>query len=110
MHTNPPHQKSLCSNDIFQPYLERVEKWKTHVIAKDQENSEAQAFYNQIPKTPVLFLVGEHDLIHTEDVLSAMRKKMPVGSQVVSFENAGHFLHREVFPEYIVILKKFLNI
>ncbi|MEL7530707.1 MAG: alpha/beta hydrolase, partial [Bacteroidota bacterium] len=51
-----------------------------------------------------------NDLIYTDAVVSAMKTKMPIGSEVKVFENAGHFLHREVFPAYIKALKQFLSL
>lgn len=78
-------------------------------FSKDQNVSEVQEFYQKVPKTPVLFLLGEHDLIYSEKMVSSMKEKMPVGSKTVVFKNAGHFLHREVFPEFISELKAFLN-
>ncbi|MEO1451695.1 MAG: alpha/beta hydrolase, partial [Bacteroidota bacterium] len=79
-------------------------------FAAEQDNPSIQAFYRQIPPIPVLFLVGENDLIYTDEVVSAMQQKMPSGSDVVVFKNAGHFLHREVFQEYISVVKPFLGI
>ena len=78
-------------------------------FSKDQNVSEVQEFYQKVPKTPVLFLLGEHDLIYSEKMVSSMKEKMPKGSKTVVFKNAGHFLHREVFPEFISELKAFLN-
>lgn len=79
-------------------------------FSAEQNMPKMQEFYKMIPKTPVLFMLGEHDLIYTEAIISAMKEKMPEGSQTVIFKNAGHFLHREVFAEYIIALKAFLNI
>lgn len=79
-------------------------------FSSDQGNVETQKFYNKIPQTPVLFLVGEHDLIYTDDVILAMKNNMPEGSKVVDFKNAGHFLHREVFSAFINEVKSFLDI
>jgi pimeloyl-ACP methyl ester carboxylesterase len=79
-------------------------------FSEEQNKPDIQSFYRTIPKTPVLFMLGEHDLIYTEAIVSAMKEKMPQGSQTVVFKNAGHFLHREIFTEYMITLKDFLNI
>ncbi|MBL4668013.1 MAG: alpha/beta hydrolase [Flavobacteriales bacterium] len=78
-------------------------------FSADQNLPEVQAFYQKTPKTPILFLLGEHDLIYTENIVSSMKEKMPKGSKTVVFKNSGHFLHREVFSEFISELKAFLN-
>ncbi|MFT5821446.1 MAG: pimeloyl-ACP methyl ester carboxylesterase [Crocinitomix sp.] len=78
-------------------------------FSTDQNLPEVQEFYQKIPETPILFLLGEHDLIYTENIVSSMKEKMPKGSKTVVFKNAGHFLHREVFPEFISELKAFLK-
>lgn len=79
-------------------------------FSAEQNMPEMQTFYKTIPKMPVLFMLGEHDLIYTEAIVNAMKEKMPEGSETVVFKNAGHFLHREVFTEYMTTLKVFLNI
>ncbi len=76
----------------------------------DQNLPELLSFYGEIPKIPVLFLLGEHDIIYSEKLASAMQDKMSNGSKTVVFKDAGHFLHREIFPEFISELKAFLNI
>ena len=78
-------------------------------FSADQNLPEVQAFYQKTPETPILFLLGEHDLIYTEKIITSMKEKMPKGSKTVVFKNAGHFLHREVFSEFISELKVFLN-
>lgn len=79
-------------------------------FSADQKIPELQAFYQKVPATPVLFLVGENDLIYTEAVIKAMKGIMSKGSETVVFENAGHFLHREVFDQFLAVLSEFLNL
>jgi len=78
-------------------------------FASDQSNVEKNEFYQTIPNIPILFLVGENDDIATEQVVQSMKTKMPEDSRTIVFENAGHFLHREIFQEFIAELKLFLN-
>lgn len=72
------------------------------------ETAENQAFYNQLPDIPICFMVGENDAIATPEIIEQMRTTMPAGSKTIVFKNAGHFLHRENFPEFITELRAFL--
>ncbi len=74
----------------------------------DQNDPEKIKFYEILPKVPVLFMVGEHDEIATKEIMNAMESGMPKGSKAIVFKNAGHFLHREIFDEYIKVLEDFL--
>ncbi len=79
-------------------------------FGEDQNNAERTAFYQALPKMPILFMVGENDDIATKEVVESMESTMPAGSKTIVFKNAGHFLHQEIFPEYIKELKLFLGI
>lgn len=74
----------------------------------DQAIPQKIRFYRQLPKVPVLFLIGEHDGVLNDAMVQAMKKKMPQGSKTIIFKNAGHFLHREVFTEFIKGVKSFI--
>ncbi|OJJ14450.1 hypothetical protein BKI52_42470 [marine bacterium AO1-C] len=78
-------------------------------LGVDQGKPDIVAFYQKIPQVPVLFLVGEQDGVYTEDIVQAMNQKMPKGSKSVVFKNAGHFLHREVFADFMKELRPFLQ-
>ena len=78
-------------------------------FAEDQKSQDVLSFYQTIPKVPVLFLAGENDAIATDAIFNEMKTKMPTGSKTVLFKNAGHFLHKEVFNEFIREVKQFLN-
>lgn len=78
-------------------------------FAADQKLKDVLSFYQTLPKVPVLFTVGENDAIATEAILEAMRAKMPNGSKTVLFKNSGHFLHKEIFKEFISEVKLFFN-
>jgi len=75
----------------------------------DQKLPNKMMFYAELPKVPVLFMAGENDDFVTEDILNAMRNKMPKGSKTIVFKNSGHYLHREIFVEYFLELKSFLT-
>ena len=76
---------------------------------KDRKNKSVQTFYEQIPKMPLLLLVGEHDKIASSKMVVLMKKKMPSTFQMIVYKNAGHFLHREVPGQFIPDLSKFLK-
>ncbi|MBL4673925.1 MAG: alpha/beta hydrolase [Arenicella sp.] len=77
-------------------------------LFEDQANADKKIFYASLPKVPVLYLGGENDQGVTEEITDAMEQTMPMGSKVVVFKKAGHFLHREVFSDFIDELKAFL--
>jgi len=77
---------------------------------RDKAKKEMTLFYNQVPNVPVLFLAGENDIAVSKKILSDMETKMPKGSKVVLFRNAGHFLHREIFNQFIEEAQIFLSI
>lgn len=77
-------------------------------LSKDQKNQEMVAFYEELPTMPFLFLGGEHDAIVTPEMLQKIKNTMPATTQTAVFKNAGHFLHQEVFEEYIKAVKDFL--
>lgn len=77
-------------------------------LSKDQNNKEIVDFYNTLPKMPFLFLGGENDAIVTPEMIQKIKKTMPSTTKTVVFKNAGHFLHREVFDEFIKEVKLFL--
>ena len=76
---------------------------------RKSKDEELTAFYGAIPKVPVLYLGGENDKGVTKKMVKQMRAKMPEGSKVIVYENAGHFLHREVFDVFIKDLSAFLE-
>ncbi len=78
-------------------------------LAEDQTNENTLAFYATLPKVPVLFLGGENDKGVTDTFISNMKERMPAKSRVVILKNAGHFLHREVFKDFITELEAFIN-
>ena len=49
-------------------------------------------------------------MIAQPEIIQKMKETMPEGSKTTVFKNAGHFLHREVFPEFIKELKKFIQL
>ncbi len=110
---SPDFKNSQASSNAIKETFEFPNRTEAAIgyyrsFSADQNLPEVQAFYKKAPKTPVLFLLGEHDLIYTEKIVSSMKEKMPKGSKTVVFKNSGHFLHREVFSEFISELKMFL--
>ncbi|HAP60369.1 MAG TPA: hypothetical protein DCR93_13035 [Cytophagales bacterium] len=73
------------------------------------ETEENSAFYNRIPQIPIYFMAGEHDDIAQPEIVKLMEEKMPEGSKTQVFENSGHFLHHEIFPEFIREVKEFID-
>jgi len=54
-------------------------------------------------------MAGENDAIARPEIVESMKKAMPEKSKTTVFKNAGHFLHREIFPEFIKELKLFIE-
>ncbi|MGH1339052.1 MAG: alpha/beta fold hydrolase [Aureispira sp.] len=77
-------------------------------LSKDQKDQEMVAFYKQLPTMPFLFLGGENDAIVTPEMLQKIKDTMPTTTKTIVFKKAGHFLHQEVFEEYIKEVKAFL--
>ena len=73
------------------------------------EPPENQALYTKIPRVPIYFMAGENDAIAQPDIIARMNRTMPPGSKTKVFKQAGHFLHREVFPAFIAELRAFLE-
>ena len=90
-------------------YPNRLEAALGYYRSFASETDENRTFYNQIPNLPIYFMVGENDGIATPDVIERMKKQMPQGTKTTVFENAGHFLHREIFPQFIKELGFFIE-
>jgi len=78
-------------------------------FVEDANTEEKVIFYETLPEVPVLYLLGEMDGIAIQEIINEMDEKMPKGSKSILFKDAGHFLHREIFPEFISEVKLFLN-
>jgi len=59
-------------------------------------------------KVPVLFIVGEQDVLIPPPIIEAMHKKMP-GSQLVKVPGAGHSVYFEKAADYNRIVGEFLR-
>lgn len=90
-------------------YPERLKAALGYYRSFVNETAENNAFYQQVPTIPICFMVGENDAIATPEVVAKMRTSMPKGSKTIVFKNAGHFLHQEVFNEFIDELRTFLK-
>jgi len=103
-------ESSNAIKDTFK-YPGRLEAATGYYVsfANDQKSDQLAQFYATLPTVPVLFLVGENDAIAQPEIIQSMRDTMPVGSKTVVFKDAGHFLHREVFSEYIKEVTFFLK-
>ncbi len=75
----------------------------------ERNNIENQKFYQQHPQMPFLFVGGLNDGGVSIKMVDRMKEQMPDNCETIIYNEAGHFLHREMPQRFISDLKNFLR-